>query len=71
MGICCSKKSLENTTIDVPEFSLSGYKCYCKVLDVYDGDTITLGFIFSKNIYKKRCRLEGIDCAEIRTKNPE
>jgi len=73
MGNCCSGQNspLNMITLDVPEFSLSGYKCESKVIEVYDGDTVTLGFFFSGNIFKKRCRIEGIDCAEIRTKNLE
>jgi len=70
----CSKeeKSLELASLEnTPEFCLNGMKCNCKVLDIYDGDTITLAFIFHNNIYKKRCRIEGVDCAEIKSKNKE
>ena len=53
-----------NTT---PSFSLKGENYECKVLDVYDGDTITLcielrGF----GLTKFSCRLLGIDTSEMR-----
>lgn len=43
-----------------------------KVLDVYDGDTITVGYFSnksSKSAFKIKVRLIGIDTPEIRTKN--
>lgn len=50
-----------------PSFSLKGESYNCKVLDVYDGDTVTLcielrGF----GITKFSCRLLGIDTSEMR-----
>jgi endonuclease YncB( thermonuclease family) len=52
-------------------FSLNGVNSLCKCIDVYDGDTVTLVIPFLNNLYKKKCRLKGIDCAEIKTKNIE
>jgi endonuclease YncB( thermonuclease family) len=70
MGNCLfntklNKCNLENTK----DFTLKGTTKKCKVIDVYDGDTVTLAFSFSGNFYKKRCRISGVDCPEIRTKN--
>ena len=46
------------------------YKYKANVLEVYDGDSITLSISVGFNIYlKEKCRLIGIDCPEIRTKN--
>ena len=40
----------------------------CKVVKVYDGDTITIATkLFTENIYKFNVRLRGIDCPEIRS----
>jgi micrococcal nuclease len=59
--------TLENT----PMFNLYGPR-ECKVIDVYDGDTITIAlFNDNKCIQGVRCRLSGIDTPEIRTKNRE
>lgn len=42
-----------------------------KVLDVYDGDTVTIAKRMGENgpIYKFKCRLIGIDTPELRTRN--
>ncbi len=45
------------------------YRYNAKVLDVYDGDTCTILIDVGFNIHlKERCRLNGIDTPEIRTK---
>ena len=54
-----------------PEFTLAGQQCEAKVIDVYDGDTVTLAFVFAGHIFRKRCRVDGVDCAEIRTNSAE
>lgn len=51
---------------DVPWFNLDGQEFKCKVIDVYDGDTVTIMFLFEGKPYKTKCRLLGIDTAEIR-----
>jgi endonuclease YncB( thermonuclease family) len=51
--------------------SLDGQKLRCKVVDVYDADTVTLIVPFAGLYFKKKCRLTGIDAAEKRTKNLE
>lgn len=50
-------------------FSLNGLETSAKVIDVYDGDTITCIFPFKNEYYSWKCRLNGIDTPEIRTKN--
>lgn len=50
-------------------FSLKGFKLECKCIDVYDGDTVTLIIPIHEHFYKKKCRLLGIDTAEIRSKD--
>ena len=46
------------------------YEYNATVLDVYDGDTITLLIDVGFNIHlKQKCRLYGIDTPELRTKN--
>lgn len=42
----------------------------CKVIDVYDGDTITVILPFCGRFFKSKCRLLGIDSPEIRTRDP-
>jgi endonuclease YncB( thermonuclease family) len=60
-----SKVTLDNTKV----FTLRGSELECKVVDVYDGDTITLAVPVAGDVYAFKCRLYGIDTPEIRTNN--
>ena len=56
---------------DVDFYSLKGYRCWAKVVKVYDGDTVTVAFYNRENILcKYRVRLLGIDTPELRSTNP-
>ncbi len=47
----------------------TGEKFFAKCFDVYDGDTISICFYDPNDIQTKiKCRLKGIDCAEIKAK---
>ena len=59
------------TSTNTPWFTLKGRECPCKVVGVYDADTVTVALQFGEECYKVKCRLKGIDAAEIRTKNEE
>lgn len=57
----------------IPEFSFAGLSTWAKVVDVYDGDTITIVFLYyghdgTKQLTKKKIRMMGIDTPE---KNPK
>lgn len=54
---------------NTPYFSLKGLKTYARVIDVYDGDTITVVIDINNFFLKFKCRLNGIDTCEIRSKN--
>ena len=53
--------------------TLSGYDMYeykCKLIKVVDGDTVDAMIDLGFNTWvKKRIRLHGIDCPEVRTRN--
>jgi micrococcal nuclease len=53
----------EGTSLFVPKFK------YVKVIDVYDGDTITIIGRVDGSYYQFKCRLRGIDTPEIRTRD--
>lgn len=53
----------------VRRFSLSGMAFDARVVDVYDGDTITAVFKYRGEYNKWPCRLDGIDTPELKTKN--
>jgi endonuclease YncB( thermonuclease family) len=56
---------------EIPWLSLEGVTDKCKVISVYDADTVTIAVPLNNKLYKVRCRLLGIDSAEKRTKNLE
>lgn len=59
---------MEKYDISTPMFTLSGIKTYARLVDVYDGDTITCVFnIFGENYYRFNLRLNGIDTAELKS----
>ena len=51
---------------NIPTFSFSGKFFETKILDVYDGDTITILINLDKS-YKISCRLLGLDTPELRS----
>jgi len=60
-----SDVTLKNT----PWFTLKDITAICKVVDVYDGDTITVAVEYCRKIVLVKVRLEGIDTPEKRTKD--
>jgi endonuclease YncB( thermonuclease family) len=57
----------KNYNISVPFFTLSGIRTVARLVDVYDGDTVTCIFpILKDNYYKFNLRLMGIDTAELK-----
>ena len=62
---------LQNIDNSAPLFSLNGQIFNAKVVDVYDGDTITCVFKLYGNYYKWKCRISHVDTPEIKTKNIE
>lgn len=57
--------SFENTKC----FSFEGKNIFTKILDVYDGDTVTIAICVDNCKFRTNCRLIGIDCEEIKSKN--
>jgi endonuclease YncB( thermonuclease family) len=54
------------TTNDITEFTLGGLKTIGKVVEVYDGDTCKIVLIHENKLMKFTCRLNFIDCPEIK-----
>lgn len=55
-------------TQTIPKFSLCGMKLYGRVIDVYDGDTITIVLPLFNSLFSFKTRLYGIDTCEVRSK---
>jgi len=64
---------MENITCDnTPNFTFNGKKYKSKILDIYDGDTITIGFYLEGfNYIKMNIRLMGIDTPELKGNQKE
>lgn len=61
-------ETLKNITYDnTPTFTFKGKNYICKVLDIYDGDTITVAYYLEGfNYVKSNIRLMGIDTPELK-----
>jgi endonuclease YncB( thermonuclease family) len=58
---------LANASWDnTPPLNLDGHDAIARVLDVYDGDTLTVAMPWKDNVYRFTLRLLGIDTDEIR-----
>lgn len=53
---------------NISPFSLENLETYCRLVDVYDGDTITCIIPIFNTLYRFQIRLNGIDTPEIKTK---
>jgi endonuclease YncB( thermonuclease family) len=74
MGQYCSasSESLAGSTYENTQpFSLEGCDVVAKVVDIYDGDTLTCVFYKFKKCYRFTVRLAGIDTCELSSKNRE
>lgn len=49
-----------------PLFTMKGQKLFCKVIDVYDGDTCNIVFECDNQLRHNKFRLYGINCKELK-----
>lgn len=57
--------------ISTPFFSLENIDTTCRIVDIYDGDTITIVINMFSSYHKMNVRLAGIDTCELKGKNKE
>lgn len=64
---------LENYTKEnTPAFTLAGLTTTAKIIDVYDGDTVTAAFdTLGLGVFAHKVRLFGVNTPEIRNRDPE
>ena len=62
-------KELEDGTIRTPLFSFDGHKTRAKCVKCYDADSVHLVFVYNNKFHRFVCRLNGIDAAEITSKD--
>lgn len=53
------------------DHNYDGITTYAKVVSTYDGDTFRIVFEYKGEMIRLNCRLLGVDCPELRTKNPK
>lgn len=63
------KEELKYFNNETPLFSLNGKKTFARVVNVTDGDTISVVLPIFDNYFKFNVRLNGIDTCEIHSKN--
>ena len=62
----------ENLNIhEIPFFSLEGLNTWCRVIDIYDGDTITVVIPLMTAMYKFHIRLYGLDTPEMKSSSEQ
>lgn len=67
MGNYFLKKRLSKSTLDnTKKFNFANQTHYCKVIKVYDGDTITVAIEIHNKIYKYSLRMLGYDSPEMK-----
>ena len=57
--------------IHTPEFSLSGICTFGRLVDIIDGDSLSIILPVLNNFYKYNVRLNGIDTCEMKSKSQE
>lgn len=63
------KELFKKYDIKTPKFTLEGLKCEGRVVDIYDGDTMTCVIPVHGRMYKYDIRMKGIDTPELKSKN--
>lgn len=61
----------ELTYENTPEYTFNGKMFLAKVLDIYDGDTITITVKIDGEYSRMNCRLNGIDTPELKSSDIE
>lgn len=56
-------------SIHTPEFTLRGFNTTGRLVDIIDGDSMSIILPVLNNFYKYQIRLSGIDTCEMRSKN--
>lgn len=67
MGNCLNLNNINNKKNEnFKKFTLSGIKARCKIISIYDGDTITIGCKIWNNYFKLKVRMYGYDSPEMK-----
>jgi endonuclease YncB( thermonuclease family) len=64
-----SKEDFKQYGGSTPELSVAGVKCFGRLVEIYDGDTVKVVLNVFGSYYKFTMRLNGIDTCEIKSKD--
>jgi endonuclease YncB( thermonuclease family) len=64
------EKTFYSFDIDTPSFSLNGLNSYARIVNIIDGDTVSLVIPIFNNYFKFNIRIKGIDTCEIHSSDP-
>lgn len=63
---CYNDRALMRSTVAVPQLNYKGLVVDCKVVKVYDGDTVHIVFRYHGRLVRRAVRISGIDSPEIK-----
>ena len=67
MGLIITKIIIKRTSQNkFNSLTLNNLKTYCKVLSIYDGDTLTIGYRYLNKNFKSKIRMLGYDSPEMK-----
>tara|TARA_Y100000816_G_C25834569_1_gene436346 strand:- start:165 stop:620 length:456 start_codon:yes stop_codon:yes gene_type:complete len=70
MQFCYNKNEIDNKTSENTSFLSFNNKTYtAKIVYIYDGDSMHVIFKEFNQYFKWKCRINGVDTPEIKTKN--
>ncbi|KAJ3069232.1 hypothetical protein HK102_006969, partial [Quaeritorhiza haematococci] len=56
--------------LETPEFTFAGIQGWCRLVDAYDADSLTVVMRYHGQPFKFRTRMYGIDACEMNSKDP-
>ena len=65
------QQSFSRYNYSTPHFSLNNLHTYARLVDIHDGDTISVIIPVFNHFYKFQLRIAGIDTCEITSHNPD
>lgn len=65
------KEEFKNAGLETATFTLNGMKGWCRLVDAYDADSITIVMPYGGKMHKFNTRMYGIDTCEMKSKTTE
>lgn len=65
------KDEFRSADLNTPMFTLNGIKGWCRLVDAYDADSITIVMPYGGKMHRFSTRMFGIDTCEMKSKTTE